>query len=351
MPRFDRSGGKKNNGGNVASDESELPSYRDWAERNGEGPAGLDWIGSFELTEEDMREISDPNWIEPGLVPAEHIVVIVAPPNAGKTTILFHLSHQWARNGWQVVYVHGDSNPPEAKDKSGVRYLSPHMMLGKSMRDVIAHLEQQTDSGSDLHGWVFVFDTWKKVTDTMRKNAGKEIMELMRSLTAQGASIVILHHPNKHRDADGQWKYEGTNEIETEPDELIYFNADPDDASQIVSTVCEPGRGKSRAALIMRSYRIDADRKVVQLREYVNTQQRRIEREKYEKDGDVIGLILDLIEKTPAPGPTQSDIVKACNEEFGTNRKKTLRVLEEWDGKKWVFTTQQNAKRYQRWPK
>ena len=77
---------------------------------------------------------------------------------------------------------------------------------------------------------------------------------------------------------------------------------------------------------------------------------RRMEGAMYEKDQEIIEAILDLIESTPHPGPSQTAVVKHCNVSLGTNRKKVLRVLDIWDGKHWVFTTgDKNAKHYQRW--
>ena len=72
----------------------------------------------------------------------------------------------------------------------------------------------------------------------------------------------------------------------------------------------------------------------------------------YEKDQDLIETILELIDGAGLPGPSQSNIVKHCNDTMGTNRKKVLRVLEVWDGKHWVYRTgASNAKQYQRWNK
>ena len=67
------------------------------------------------MTEEEVDQINDPDWVIPNLVPEGHVVVLAAPPGAGKTTITFHLCEEIAAD-FDVVYVHGDTNPSDAKE-------------------------------------------------------------------------------------------------------------------------------------------------------------------------------------------------------------------------------------------
>src|SRR5690606_18817134 len=126
----------------------------------------LAWMEEFALTTTEAEQIADPEWVEPGFIVEGHVVAIVAPPNGGKTTILFDLACSWARTH-TVVYVDADTNPSDAKyrlaraQRRGVRYLTPDLKVGKSMRDVVTHLERMAASDIDLTRQVWIFDTLK----------------------------------------------------------------------------------------------------------------------------------------------------------------------------------------------
>src|SRR5262249_4457961 len=73
------------------------------------------WLKDHEMTNAEVDKIADPTWIEPGFIVESHVVAVVAKPNGGKTTIVFHLACRWTQLGYQVVYVHADTNPADAK--------------------------------------------------------------------------------------------------------------------------------------------------------------------------------------------------------------------------------------------
>src|SRR5688572_23587783 len=52
----------------------------------------LAWTEEFALTNNEADRISDPTYLESKLVVLGHVIVFVGKPNAGKSTILFHLA-------------------------------------------------------------------------------------------------------------------------------------------------------------------------------------------------------------------------------------------------------------------
>jgi hypothetical protein len=262
------------------------------------------------------------------------VVVVVSKPNGGKTTIVFSLACRWAAS-FSVVYVDADTNPSEAKRKlalaqqHGVRYLTPDLKAGKAMRDVVAELERLAASDADLGGQVWVFDTLKKMTNVIQKDSLKQTLGLMRKLASRGMTVVLLAHTNKYRGADGELVFEGTGDLESDVDELIYFEPrENPDKSLTVSTRCT----KRRADIGEFTWDIHADRTVEQRGHYVDVvaEKRHIEQE--ESDSTAIEAIRECL----AAGPKkQIEIVQHCAG-FRLNDKRVRAVLRRYRGRHWL---------------
>jgi hypothetical protein len=289
----------------------------------------LDWLKDFEMTEEELNEIRDPSWVIPDLVPEGHVVAIAAPPGAGKTTILFHLCKSLARTH-NVIYVHADTNPSDAKDyylqakAAGIRYLTPDMKVGLSMSDVVENLKGLAASNADLRGHVWVFDTLKKMADVIQKKSLKGLLQIMRKLSARGMTIVLLSHTNKHKDADGKTVFEGTGDLKSDVDELIYL--DPlkqPDGSIVVSTRPD----KARAAIQPRTFQIDADRTVSSLDEYVDVPKQVVADFLREKDDLIINLVTEAIDSSKHK---QMDIMSHCKKAAGIGEHRVRVVLKRY---------------------
>ena len=109
-------------------------------------------------------------------------------------------------------------------------------------------------------------DTLKKIAEMLDKRKVKATFSLLRSLTAKGATVICAAHTNKHRDEDGNLVYEGTGDVMSDCDDLVYLESQKgDDGSQMVST--KPSN-KVRGIFNKRSWRINADRSVEALGEY-----------------------------------------------------------------------------------
>ena len=204
--------------------------------------SSLNWLIDFKMTEREVQAISDPAWVVPNFIHLGHVIAISAEPGAGKTTIFFDLCKSLTPH-FNVVYVHADTNPTDAKDywmqaeSDGITYLTPDMKVGLSMMDVVTRLKSLSQSDADLKDQVWVFDTLKKMTDVIQKNNLKDLLQTMRKLSNRGMTIVLLCHTNKHKDAEGNRIFEGTSDLKSDVDELIYFDkVKQPDGSLVVTT-------------------------------------------------------------------------------------------------------------------
>lgn len=296
----------------------------------------LAFLGRFQMTRDEAEAISDPTWIEPGLIPEGHVIAVAAKPNGGKTTILFHLACQWARNPQRtVVFVHADTNPSDAKrmleiaERSGVKYCTPDLKLGLSMRDVVAELTQLAQTDADLTGHVWLFDTLKKMTNVIQKEGLRTLLATMRKLSMKGMTCVLLAHTNKYKNPDGEYQYEGTGDLEADVDELIYFEPQENlDGSLTVSTRC----AKRRADIQPMTWDIAKDRTVTTRSEYVDVAAAERKAAQREKDAPVIETITGLLEAGPKK---QTDVIDHCRKHSQTE-KRVRGVLMRYSGELWT---------------
>lgn len=292
------------------------------------------WLEDYELTDTEAEQIADPTWVEPGLIPEGHVVAVAAKPNGGKTTILFHMACKWAAAHYTVVYIHADTNPADAKtmreiaQRHRVRYLTPDMKVGKGMRDVVDQLKMLADGEADLRGHVWLFDTLKKMGNVINKDSLRQLLMLFRKLSARGMTCVLLCHTNKYRNADGEYQFEGTGDLEADSDELIYFEPQENpDGTLTVSTRC----AKRRAEIIPMTWDIHRDRTVTQRREYVDVAAQAARQAQREQDEPVIEVITELL-----TGCTQkqTEILTHCRD-LKFTEKRVRAILKRYSGDLW----------------
>ena len=114
---------------------------------------------------------------------------------------------------------------------------------------------------NDLSNVILIVDTVKKLIDVLDKRLAKEFFALMRKLTAKGMTIILLAHTNKHKDENGLPIYEGTADMRSDVDELIYLLPyKHDDGSLTVTTKPDKVRGSFKPI----TFTIDKNRQVNQ---------------------------------------------------------------------------------------
>ncbi len=319
--------------GNDANDHRDDPDYLNRATL----PDLAKWTEAFTVSDEEIAEMKSPEWIVPNLVICGHLVIVVAEPNGGKTTIFAHLAGDAVLAGYRVFYVNADiagtdvARFSESARHGGWTALLPDLKAGLSMADVVANLRQMNDDGGDLSSFVFIFDTLKKMTDVLAKKQLRELLQLLRSLTTKGMTVVCLAHTNKYKDAEGKPIFEGTGDIRADADELIYLIPQKHpDGSMTVST--EPNKVRGDFQPI--TFSITPDRKVEQVAEYVDTAAARAAQQQYEQDAPDIRVILDCLD---AGNAKQTEVIEHCKR-HQISKRTTLRVLKRYatgDRKQW----------------
>ena len=204
------------------------------------------------ITEEIINSIQDAEYAYPDLIIKGQLTIFVAMPGAGKSALLRHLSGYFAQSGGlDVMYFDLDSpatmigrNATHAQEHQ-YHYFAPHMFAGESAQSVLNDIAQSVDAGEDMSSLVLIFDTVKKFTDMMNKGKLKQFFDLLRELTARGATVILLGHANKYRDRDGNLVYEGTGDVLSDVDCLTYleYQKDTDKQRQVISTYPEKTRG------------------------------------------------------------------------------------------------------------
>ena len=155
--------------------------------------------------------------------------------------------------------------------------------------DWMAELEVMSNSGNDLTGLVIVVDTLKKIADLLHKSQVRHTFNILRALTAMGATVICLGHCNKHRGPDGELVFEGTGDVMNDCDDLLYLESEKDDAGvRIVSTV---PTDKVRGVFHPRSWKIHEDRTVESLESFVDVAAKIEAQTQLEKDATVIEII------------------------------------------------------------
>lgn len=311
----------------------------------------LAWIEDYKLSNEETELLSDPAWVVPKLIAEGHVVAVVAKPNGGKTTILFHIACDIATR-YTVVYVDADTNPADAKRRrflateAGVHYLTPEFKVGKSMRDVVVDLERMAAGDVDLTGHVWFFDTLKKMANVINKDSLKATLALMRKLSARGLTVVLLGHTNKYRNADGEYVFEGTNDLMADVDELLYFEPrENPDKSLTVSTRCT----KRRADIGEFTWDVGADRIVTQRDHYVDVAAEERRQEQEEADSTAIEAIRECLANGPKK---QTEIVAHCAT-YRMHDKRVRKVLRNYRGRHWLESklSEKNALEYRLIPR
>jgi archaellum biogenesis ATPase FlaH len=288
----------------------------------------LDWAEEFTVTATEVAEYGDPEWIRRNLIIAGHLVVLAADPGAGKTTICTHLANNLARQ-YRVMYVLADIGQTDVKhyhdmaEQYGWTLLLPDLKVGLSMADVVKRLEEMNTLGGDFSDVVLFCDTLKKMADVINKRSIKELLILLRSLTAKGMTIVLLAHTNKYKDADGDPIFEGTHDIKTDCDDLIYLIPyENEDKSLTTST--KPSN-KVRGTFEPVSFTIK-DRLVEELDEHIDTQAISDARAQFANDADDIDKIIEAIRR----GKHKQTEILATVKEQQLSKNKALRILRSY---------------------
>lgn len=314
-----------------------------------ESKTNLSWTEKFKVSKKEAEQYDNPTWLYPHLIISGHVIAVPAQPNGGKTTIFMFIAAKLSESGLDIFYVNSDVGQSDAKsmvnyaEDNGFNLLLPDMKEGQSMESVVNNLIAMNEQGGDFSNQVFIFDTLKKMTDVINKSRSKDLYKLLRGLSAKGMTIILLAHTNKYNDSDGKPIFEGTGDLRSDVDELIYLiPKENEDGSLIVSTMPDKIRGKFKPI----SFKITSERKVIPLEQFIDVASLKQNEDQLEIDSHVIELITEAIKSDKF---TEAKIKKHFKEsDSGTGRRTIEAVLRRYSNKLWRFerSFQNNAKQY-----
>lgn len=277
------------------------------------------FLSDVALREKDVLKMADAVFLLPNQVVRGHVLVNASPANGGKTALWVHNSAALSAMGLRVIYINVDGSPGDLKrhfahaTKHGYTVIAPDARDGKSTADVLEKIKAIAAGSHPCDDYVFIFDTLKKFVDVINKSHAKEFYKVLRSLTVKGATVVLLSHTNKYRDADGKPIFEGTADLRNDVDELIYLDSAMNQQTGCLEITTRPD--KVRAAFKPVSFSIDVqnDRKVTELNAVVTI------RPKAERE--LLDLILDAIRA----GHHSQGAIAQCVADQSTFLEKTVR--------------------------
>lgn len=298
-------------------------------------------IGNFVVEDKHVKTIESGTFIFDNLIINQHIVVLCAEPNAGKTTIMNWVCGQISEVN-NVAYVNMDCSGADLKQYQEFARDNGFKLINF---DITATEDSEffeaLQACDNLKNQVFVIDTLKKCVDLMGKSTTKTFMKQLRALCVKGATFVLLAHTNKHKDkTTGLPIFEGVGDVRSDCDELIYLIPQHDPSgSIIVTTVLDKTRGVFEPI----TFAMEPDRSV-SLTDYIDL----IAINKRKADEPAISAII----KALAAGLTiQKDIVEACQAE-GVGKRTSMGALELYsrsqdnlwsrakgDNNAWIYTS------------
>lgn len=293
---------------------------------------GLGWLSESTPSQAELDKFDDPEFIYDNLIINNHISVIVAPPNGGKTTIMYHVAGVMAAKGYDVTYVNSDVAPADAKALSkiastkGFRHVLPDIKGSYTILGLVGKLIEDSNGIEKYDKCVFIFDTLKKLCNVINKPQVKELFAGFRTLTGKGMTIILLGHTNKYKDKEGKPMFEGTGDVRADVDELIYLTPQKHPDGSITITT-DPD--KIRGTIKPITFKIDADRNVTLADEVVDTAQANIIEQEVKKDKIEVAHILSAIE---SGSKTQKDIIDYCKDNGVGERIVRSLLLKYSDG-------------------
>jgi len=279
----------------IAEDDAMLKSVLKQNAAAFRWPHPEDWMSDYELGDAEVAEMLDAKFIVSGLIISSQITIIAAKPGSGKTSVLIHEAGSMVKAGYRVAYVNFDCGAADLKywhrlaKAGGFRMITPHFSGADGVDAWLSGLARMAGEDADLSAVVIIIDTIKKIADMMNKTRMKQTMNLLRALTAKGATVVCAAHCNKHRDAAGKLIFEGVGDVEADCDNLIYMESEKD--AHGIRTVSTEPSDKVRGVFAPRSWLIHPDRTVEAVERYVDVKATAEASRQHEKDETTIEAI------------------------------------------------------------
>jgi len=280
------------------------------------------------MTAERAKRIESAEFIYEKLIPKGLITVIAAPPNGGKTTIAMHIAAVIAAKHFQVFYIDFDSSGIHIGEyfkmthPANIEYWTE---IGSDLdaQALLAQLVHASKNETDQSDCVYIFDTLKKFTNLMNKAKVAEFMGKVRSLTRNGATVLLLAHTNKRPEVDGSYLFEGVGDVKNDCDNLFYLLPTKNDDGSLTVTVDLGDSSKKKALLEPCTFIIQPDRTVNLSEQYADPESVR----SYEHDKSDIETILNILQG----GTINESMLIDFAQQQGISRRQCRRILRSYN--------------------
>ncbi len=185
-------------------------------------------------------------------------VAISAPPNGGKTLLIFKGiadSVDAGRiDGEKVYYVNHDDNKPGAICKTEIANLYGINMIcsvlasremtggGKfSITEILSHKVKK----KKVDGEIIILDTYKKFVNVMSKEDQSAFNGVLREFVTMGGTVICLAHTNKNKNADGEYVFNGTSDLPDDCDTAWIIHPTDAAGGKVHTFRFKKGRGVS----------------------------------------------------------------------------------------------------------
>jgi len=182
-------------------------------------------------TEKLKQQIKDSVFIVDKLVVDKELTVLGAPPNGGKTLLVFNGLIESIKagriKGEKVFYINCDDNQrgaickTEIAEEYGINMIVPVLAdrdkTGGEKFDFIHIINEMIAGGVD--GEIIILDTYKKFTSVMKKDDQAAFNDVLRTFVTAGGTVLVLAHTTKKPDKITK-KYElnGTSDLKDDVD-------------------------------------------------------------------------------------------------------------------------------------
>jgi hypothetical protein len=288
-------------------------------------------LSAFIVTEEQVQKMVETEIIWRVVIPSGHVSAWIAPAGAGKTAVATFAASELPALGYRVLYFQEDAGagdlPAMHEHAKAHGYTLLNSTLGGSQPEAqLASLRLMVESGADLTGFVFIFDTLKKYADLMSKGGTRALFALFRGVTQRGGTVVLLGHTNKHHGPDGKPVFEGVGDVRNDVDELFYLDATEKDAWGRVTITLRPD--KSRCEVKPASFTLDTTTMTVRPLDRVIDVHEQLQRKRQEEqDAEAIRAIDECLLRG---GMNRTELVDKAAQSCGHGAKAIRKVLDRY---------------------
>jgi len=307
-------------------------------------PGNIPLVSASDL----QKSHSEPlNYYVDGLMPVGAVLVVSAPPNTFKTWFALMMSEALSTGKQFLGRYTRKTNVIYLNKENPVNLLKERLeLIGSEYDDNFKFWNYNTNPEPPrlvnnqsykklaAENTVIVIDSLIRFHDSDENSSSEmsQVMNAVRTLTKEGATVVILHHQGK-----GESQYRGSSEILAGCDIMYSLNYDRE--SKILTLKTEKNRYQPEFKISMKietkngfEFEIVEDPTYLEFKNNMN-------------------LIDEIIVNSEKAGgqPNQSKIVeKAIEQDSTLSRRKILNLLKKGEGKRWIKIkgNQKNEKIY-----